>query len=232
MHRTPTSSTSAPGGRILLLGASGHAKVVADAARQEGHWEIVGFLDQNAQPGQRHYGSPVLGTEDDLPRLTEELGLVGVFVSIGDNHQRQQAVSRIRRLCPQLQFASIVHPSASVAEGVLIGEGSVLMAGCRINADARVGAHCILNTQASLDHDSVLEDYASLAPGATVGGNTLIGTGSAISLGASVIHGVRIGAHVVVGAGSTVLGNLPDGVVAYGTPARAVRSREPADRYL
>ena len=218
--------------RIVLLGASGHAKVVADAAQREGRWHVVGFLDQNARPAQRHFGIPVLGSEQDLPRLAEELGLAGIFVSIGDNHNRQQAVERLQQLCPQLPFVSIVHPDTSVAEGVLLGEGSVLMAGCRVNADARIGAHCILNTQSSLDHDSVLEDFASLAPGAITGGNVRIGRGSTISLGASVIHGVQIGAHTVVGAGATVLSDLADHVVAYGTPARVVRSRQPADRYL
>jgi len=220
------------GGKIVLLGASGHAKVVADAAQREGRFEVVGFLDQKARPGQRHFGKPVLGTEEDLPRLVAELGLDGIFVSIGDNHHREQAVERIQKRCPQLPFVSIVHPDATVAASVLVGEGSVLMAGCRVNADARIGRHCIVNTQSSLDHDSVLEDFASLAPGAITGGNVRVGRGSTISLGASVIHGVQIGAHTVVGAGSTVLSDLADHVVAYGTPARVVRSRQAADRYL
>jgi sugar O-acyltransferase (sialic acid O-acetyltransferase NeuD family) len=218
--------------RIVLLGASGHAKVVADAAQREGRWQVVGFLDQRAQPGQRHFGLPVLGTEADLPRLVSEGIVDGIFVSIGDNYSRQQAVERLRQSAPQVPFVSIVHPDASVAQSVLLSEGSVVLAGCRVNADARIGAHCVLNTQTSLDHDSVLEDFVSLAPGAVTGGNVRIGTASTISLGASVIHGVQIGAHCVVGAGSTVLTDLPDHVVAYGTPARVVRSRQPADRYL
>lgn len=217
---------------IVVLGASGHAKVVADAARREGRWQVAGFLDQHARAGQRHFGAPVLGSEADLPRLAEELKLAGVFVAIGDNHTRSQAVQRIRQACPQLPFVSIVHPAATIAESVLVSEGSIILAGATLNADARVGAHCIVNTQASLDHDSVLENFASLAPGVITGGNVHIGTCSAISLGAAVIHGIRIGAHTIVGAGATVLADLDDHVVAFGTPAKVVRKRETADRYL
>jgi sugar O-acyltransferase (sialic acid O-acetyltransferase NeuD family) len=232
MSHSQDTASHQPGGAIVLLGASGHAKVVADAVRREGRWQLAGFLDQNARPGQRHFGAPVLGTEADLPRLAAELSLAGIFVAIGDNHTRSQAVQRIRSSCPQLLFVSIVHPAATVAEGVLISEGSILMAGATVNADARIGAHCILNTNSSFDHDSTLADFASLAPGVTTGGNVQIGTCTAISLGASVIHGVKIGEHVVVGAGATVLADLPDHVVAYGTPAKVIRSRETADRYL
>ncbi len=232
MSHSPSADSNQPGGPIVLLGASGHAKVVADAVRQEGRWQIAGFLDQSFRAGQRHFGAPVLGSEQDLPRLAEELNLVGVFVAIGDNHTRSQAVRRIHSACPQLPFVSIVHPAATIAEGVLISEGSILLAGVTVNADAHIGAHCILNTCSSLDHDGVLADFASLAPGVTTGGNVHIGECTAISLGASVIHGIKIGEHVVVGAGATVLENLPDHVVAYGTPARAVRTRQTAERYL
>ena len=89
-----------------------------------------------------------------------------------------------------------------------------------------------MNTRASLDHHGVLGDYASLAPGVTVGGDVSIGEGGAVAIGATVLHGRSIGDWSVVGAGATVIDDVPDGVVAYGTPARVVREREPGDRYL
>jgi len=95
-----------------------------------------------------------------------------------------------------------------------------------------IGEGCIVNTRASLDHHGVLEDYASLAPAVTTGGNVSIGEGSVIAIGATVLHGRSIGDWSVVGAGATVIDDVPDGVVAYGTPAKVVREREPGDRYL
>jgi acetyltransferase-like isoleucine patch superfamily enzyme len=72
----------------------------------------------------------------------------------------------------------------------------------------------------------------SFAPHSCAGGNVGVDDCSAVSLGANIIHAIRIGAHTVVGAGATVLKDLPDHVVAYGTPARVVRSREAGERYL
>jgi acetyltransferase-like isoleucine patch superfamily enzyme len=106
------------------------------------------------------------------------------------------------------------------------------MAGAVVNPGARVGAFCILNTNSSIDHDCILEDYASLAPGVVTGGGVVIGRYTAIGIRATVVHGVRIGEHSVIGAGATVLHDIPDHVVAYGTPARVVRNRQTGDPYL
>jgi acetyltransferase-like isoleucine patch superfamily enzyme len=111
-------------------------------------------------------------------------------------------------------------------------EKSGVMAGTVINSNSRIGQFCIVNTKASIDHDCRLDDFSSVAPGATLAGNVRVGRCSAICLGACVAEKVTIGSHSVVGAGATVLEDLPDGVVAYGTPARVVRERRPDDPYL
>jgi acetyltransferase-like isoleucine patch superfamily enzyme len=106
------------------------------------------------------------------------------------------------------------------------------MAGAAINPCCSVGRFCIMNTNSSLDHDSTLEDFASLAPGATTGGNCRIGQFSAVGIGAVMIHGIHVGEHTVIGAGSLVMKPIESFVVAYGSPARAVRNRKQGDEYL
>ena len=106
------------------------------------------------------------------------------------------------------------------------------MAGAVVNSSATVGRFCIINTRASVDHNSHLEDFSSIAPGATLAGNVRVGAYSAICLQACVAEKISIGSHTVVGAGSVVLNDLPDQVIAYGTPARTVRTRNQGDRYL
>jgi sugar O-acyltransferase (sialic acid O-acetyltransferase NeuD family) len=138
----------------------------------------------------------------------------------------------MRALAPGLTFATLIHPSAQIARGVSIGPGTVLMAGAVANSDARIGAFCIVNTQAVVEHDCVVGDYASLAPGALLGGAVEIGEFSAICLGAKVIHRLRIGRHAVLGAGAVAIDDVPGDSVAYGVPARVIRSRQPADPYL
>lgn len=228
----PTPSSVSPRPRMLVVGSGGHARVVIDILRLRGEYEVLGCLDRFRDLNAEIDGLRVLGNEDDLPALSQALDLAAVMVAVGDNHTRAGLVSRIQALCPTLRFATAVHPAASVAPTACLGEGSVVCAGAVVCAHAQVGAHAIVNTRASLDHDSELGPFSSLAPGVVVSGRCQIGAESAVGAGAVLIHQVTVGAHTVVGAGALVMRPIPDRVVAYGHPARVVRTREPNDRYL
>lgn len=218
--------------RIVVVGASGHAKVVLDVLEREGRFAVAGLLDAAKPVGAEWFGYRILGDVPDLPRLAGELSLAGGLVAIGDNWTRHRVVERIAQAVPGFAFVSAVHPRAAIARGASVGAGSVVMAGAVINSDARVAEHCIVNTRASLDHDSVLERFASLAPGVTTGGDVAIGAWAAISIGATILHGRRVGEHAVVGAGALVHADVPAYRVAYGVPARVIRERAAGDRYL
>lgn len=216
----------------VIIGSSGHAKVIIDIVQQEGKYNLVGLLDRFRDVGEQTLGYSILGKEEDLPVLIKAYALKGAFVAIGDNSMRSQVVARIKEISPSLPFVSAIHPKASIATGVSIGEGAVVMSGVSVNPCCSVGRFCILNTNSSLDHDSILEDFASLAPGATTGGNCQIGRYSAIGIGAVLIHGVHIGDHTVIGAGSLVIKSIEPFVVAYGVPAKTIRKRKQGDKYL
>ncbi len=217
---------------IVIVGASGHGKVVADVMRNEGRYHVAGFLDDSHSTGERYAGYPLLGSPQNLPHLVATHDLKGFVVAIGDNTVRSQVTQRIEALCPGLILVSTVHPAASIGADVSIGAGTVIMAGATVNPSVSVGRGCIVNTKASLDHDSVLGDFASLAPGVTTGGNCRIGAYAAIGIGAVLLHGVEVGEHTVVGAGSLVVRSVEPFVVAYGSPARSVRSRTRGEAYL
>lgn len=217
---------------IVIIGSSGHAKVVIDIVQKEGKFKIAGLLDRFRDAGEKTLGYPVLGKEEDLPELIKAHTLKGTIIAIGDNFVRAKVAARIKEISPDLPFVSATHPKASIAMEVSIGEGTVVMAGCVINPCSSVGRFCILNTNSSLDHDSVLEDFASLAPGATTGGNCRISQYSAVSIGAVLVHGIHIGEHTIIGAGSLVTKPIESFVVAYGTPAKKIRDRKQGDKYL
>jgi sugar O-acyltransferase (sialic acid O-acetyltransferase NeuD family) len=199
---------------IVLIGASGHARLLIEVIEREHRLAILGLLDRNKPVGSECLGYPIIGTEFDLPSLRRTHDVSGAIVAIGDNWVRRGLVALLFDIAPDLPFDRAVHPSAQIARNVEIGAGSVVMAGAVINAGARVGRHCFVSTKASLDHDSVMGDFSSLGPNATVGGNVKIGVCSAIALGANVIHGITVGEHAVVGAGATVVKDIPDSVVA------------------
>lgn len=215
MTHVPPRNTSAP---VYVVGAGGHARVVIDLLTRGGV-AIAGIIDRSpAVPSLR--GVPVLAEDAPLPPEAE------FVIAVGDNAVRERLARARRRFCTG------VHPASTVATDASLGPGTVIMAGAVVNAGARIGRHCIVNTGAIVEHDCVLEDFVSIAPGAVIGGAAQVAHGSAVSIGATVLHGVRIGRHVVLGAGAVATEAVPDNVVAFGCPARVVRTRQPGEAYL
>ena len=210
---------------IFVIGASGHAKVVIDIVERQSLWRIVGLIDTYKSPGTEVMGYGVLGCEGCLPDLMAKHGVGAAIVAIGDNRIRHQVALRVAPVAPSLAFVNAVHPSARIARDVEMGKGVVIMAGVTVNPGTRIGDFCYVNTNASVDHDNVLEPFSCVQPNAATGGNVRLGAFSVLAMGATVVQGISIGEDTIVGAGSTVLDDVPDRVVAYGTPCRIVRPR-------
>jgi len=213
--------------RVVIYGAGGHGRVVADIIEQVGRYRIVGFIDDDpALEGGDVDGYPVLGDRRALAGLHEQ-GVCKCIIAVGDNAARRELASFAERLGWEL--ITVIHLSAQVSQRAAIGEGSVVEACAVIKAGASVGRLGIINSCVSVGHDVVLGKGVHISPGANIAGGVEIGDGTHIGMGASVIPGVRIGRHVIVGANAAVICDLPDGVVAVGVPARIVRSGNQVD---
>jgi sugar O-acyltransferase (sialic acid O-acetyltransferase NeuD family) len=217
---------------IIIFGASGHGSVVADCMERQGRYKLVGFVDSFKKRGISHSGYPVLGTEMDLPYIISAFAVNAGVVAIGDNWLRKRMVDKILDIAPDFTFISVVHPMATIGRKVVVGNGSVVMPGAIVNSGSIIGEHCIINTNASLDHDGIMGNFSSLAPRVSTGGHLLLGSFSAVCLGASIIENIEIGDHAVIGAGALVVNHLPGHVVAFGSPAKVVRSRSKGEPYL
>lgn len=204
--------------RLAILGASGHGKVIADAAIAAG-WEEIKFFD-DAWPTLRDVGPwPVIGTTIELLQNIETVD--GVTVAIGNNEIR---LTKMRQISARgLRLVSIVHPAAVVSPYASIGIGSVVFASAVVNAFAKIGIGCIINTGATIDHDCELGEGVHVSPGANLGGKVMVGSGTWIGIGASVRHCISIGDHVLIGAGAVVISNVDSGQRVVGVPARALK---------
>lgn len=202
---------------LAVFGASGHAKVVIDAALLSG-WPSVAVFD-DAWPALAAVGPwPVVGRFDRLRQDAAAYG--GVVIAIGDNATR---LARLNDLAGAPPPALLRHPASVVSPFARIGAGSVVCAGAVVGPFARLGAGCIINTGASVDHDCELGDGVHVSPGARLGGGVRVGSLTWIGIGSSIRHGASIGARVIVGAGAAVVSDIADGLTVVGVPARPIR---------
>jgi sugar O-acyltransferase (sialic acid O-acetyltransferase NeuD family) len=217
---------------VIIIGSSGHSKVIIDILEKGKEHHIVGLIDSFRKIGEETLGYKILGKEEDLPQIISQYPKCKFFVAIGDNWVRKKMVDKIRTLVPDAEFTNAIHPSAQIGKNVKIGIGVALMAGTVINSDSKIEDFTIINTNSSLGHDSKMAQFSSLAPRVSTGGNVRIGEFSAISIGATIKHGISIGKHTVIGAASLLLKCCGDNLVMYGIPAKEIRKRENGEKYL
>lgn len=192
--------------RLVIIGAGGHGKVLADNALKNGYTDIC-FVDDRAEGKCMEF--PIVGTSTDIPSMND--GKTDFVIGIGNNSVRKKIAQTY-----DVNWVSLIHPSAQIAVNVSVGKGTVVMAGAVINACATLGAHCIINTRAVIEHDNVIEDYVHISPNAALGGTVRVGECTWIGLGADIINNIEICADVIVGAGSVVLRNIERKGTFYG----------------
>ena len=206
--------------KIVVVGAGGHARVLADAIRVAGKYTVHGFVDQvKNRRGEAFAGAQILGGDEILDDLLRS-GVEHAAVAIGDNDARRRIGAELIKR--GFRLPAVVHPSATVAADVVLGDGSLVCAGAVINPATRIGQLAIINTSASVDHDCSIGAGVHIAPGAHLGGHVTVGDQTLIGLGAAIKPGVHIGARVTVGVGAAVVRDVVDGKTVVGVPARVV----------
>ena len=193
---------------MIIIGASGHGKVIADIAAKNGYEDIV-FLDDNERITECA-GFPVIGKTAQAPNIDGDK-----IVAIGNAKIRE-------RIQNQIETITLIHPDAVISRRVKIGQGSVVMAGTVINSDVVIGRGCIVNTCASIDHDCKIGDYVHVSVGTHVAGTCEIGKGTWIGAGAVVSNNVKICGDCMVGAGAVVIKDIREVGTYVGVPIERV----------
>lgn len=211
---------------LLIAGAGGHAKVIAEAAAAMAQWRAIAFLDDTYPAVRQLLGWPIIGTIADAEYHRRDYP--DLALGIGDNERRLEWLKRMADL--GFRLPAIVHPRAYVSASAELGPGTVVFAQAAVNASARIGKGTIINTGATIDHDCILAEGVHVSPGAHLAGEVRIGRCSWIGIGAAVIQRVMIGENVMIGAGSAVIHDMADGVTAVGVPARMIKHNEQHSR--
>lgn len=200
--------------RLIVFGTGGHSKVVIYSALCGRYKDITLFDDDIEKKGCLFQGGVVHhGREQCHQEAT--LGTSGLIIAIGNNGIRRKIYHDFHGA----NFATIIHPMATMAASVRVGQGSVIFAGSVIHPDSVIGENVILNTRTSIDHDCVIDDHAQVAPGAVLCGGVTICEGAMICAGATIIPGVKVGKNAVVAAGAVVVKDVPANAMVAGVPA-------------
>lgn len=200
--------------KLLIIGASGHGKVVADIALKMGKWQTIAFLDDDKSLTSS-MGLDVIGITNDIPKYKNEYE---IFVGLGNNLLRQKLHEKLEKI--DANIPTLIHPNTIIGTEVIIGIGTAIMAGAVINCCTKIGIGCIINTGSTIDHDNIIEDFVHISPGANLAGSVRVGHGSWLGIGSVVRNNINITKRCTIGAGAVVIKNITDQGIYTGVPAR------------
>lgn len=204
--------------KLLIIGAGGHGRVVADVALRMNKWQQLTFLD-NRNDIKTSMGIRVIGQADD--DYSKYISDYDIFVAIGNNKIRERIHNQLERAGATIP--TLIHPGAIIGEMVEIGIGSVVMAGVVINCCTKIGKGCIVNTGVTIDHDNSISDFIHISPGSHLAGTVTVGKGSWIGIGAIVSNNVSITSTCTIGAGAVVMKDITEPGTYVGIPARRIK---------
>ena len=199
--------------QLVIIGARGHGKVVADIAWNLKKYQKIIFLDDD-DTLKESMGIPVVGKSTEMYKYADSSD---VFVAVGNVDVRKRLLEYLWNIGAEVP--TLVHPRAVIGNSVSLGAGTVVMAGAVINPDAMVGKGCVINTCASVDHDCMIGDYTHIAVGAHLAGNVRVGEKAWIGAGATVKNNIDICDNCIIGAGAVVVKNLKSAGTYIGVPA-------------
>lgn len=203
--------------KVVIIGASGHGKVVADIIRKSGD-KILGFLDDNPEIETEYFGFPVLGTVADSIKYISNVEFI---IAIGNANIREKIAKKLQKV----SWYIAIHPTAVISDiDVTISEGTVVAANAVINSGSIIGKHCIINTGAIVEHDNRIDDFVHVSVGSRLGGSVSVGKGTWVGIGASVRNNVNICGGSMIGAGAVVVKNIEESGIYIGNPAGKIKN--------
>ncbi|EJS00699.1 acetyltransferase [Bacillus mycoides] len=205
--------------KLLVIGAGGHGKVIADIALKMNKWEYIAFLDDDDV--KTSMGIEIIDKSTSVSKYIKDYDL---FVGIGNNVIREKVQEQLEEQGASMPV--LIHPSAIIGEEVYLKAGTVVMAGTVINCCTKIGKGCIINTASTIDHDNIIEDYVHISPGANLAGTVKVGRSTWLGIGSVISNNVNIAGNCKIGAGAVVIKDITELGTYVGVPARRLQDEK------
>ena len=199
---------------LIIIGASGHGKVVADIAMKMNKWKNIAFLDDNPSL-KTSLGLEVVGSSKHIDIYIKDWD---IFVAIGHNETREK-IQKILE-AKKATIPLLIHPNAVIGQEVSMAAGTVVMAGAVVNSSTQISKGCIINTSSSIDHDNLIEGFVHISPGAHLAGTVKVGHGSWVGIGSVISNNIEIVRGCIIGAGAVVTKDIKQSGIYVGIPAK------------
>ncbi len=210
---------------LVLIGSGGLARevrwLVDECNKGQDRWNLLGLVS-NEKPGTVISGLSVLGDDKWLIDYDKP---IDVAICIGSGIVRKQVAERLIQN-PNINFPTIISPSAELSETVVLGKGNIITSKNVLTVDIKTGDFFFCNLACTIGHDCIIRDYVTLNPGVNVSGNVVLGENVTIGTGAAIIQGVAIGDNSTVGAGAVVIDDIDSNCTAVGIPARPLEKKD------
>ena len=202
---------------LVIIGAGGHGRVVADCATVTERYKEIIFLDDCFAERKQNFHWPIVGMVEEWPHYSERADFI---VAFGNNKLRQVTLKALNNA--NVSITNVIHPSAVISASVQLGKGIVVFANAVINIGAIISDGCIINTASTIDHDCVLAQCCHISPGVNIEGGVKIGALTWLGIGSSVIEYIELAERTQTGAGAVVTKPTLANTLYLGIPAKAI----------
>ena len=208
-----------------IYGAGGLGREVLELAKiindREKVWESFIFIVDKVTVDEVT-GLKVLEYEEAKIKHGTALDIV---VGIGEPMVRKKKFEQLKK--DGINTPTLIHPDVHIPETTTVGKGVVIQYGCFISCNVTIEDQVYLQPQCNIGHDDILSEGCMISGLGNIAGNVKIGRFTYVGISTAIKEGVTIGDNSIVGMGSVVYKDIPDGVTALGNPARpAVRNTD------
>lgn len=204
---------------LVIIGAGGHGRVVADCAESIGTYDNIIFLDDCFDERKKNHLWSIAGPIAHWPNYCDNADFI---VAVGNNLLRASLLQQLAS--KQSYIATLIHPTAFISDHSVIGKGVVVFANAVINVGAHIDDGCIINTAATIDHDCHIQAYCHISPGVNLAGGVIVGEFSWLGIGSSVVEYITIANNTQSGAGAVITQSTSSNTLYLGVPAKPIRS--------